>query len=98
MDYGTKTGRNFLSNQFNGFSSGIDHENGPASIHTTTPLKLLKSLNPKLFSARFIHTAKTTGIIPMLFAKGHGVMIRVNVAKAGAVVVSLGNSPRVMSP
>ena len=34
----------------------------------------------------------------MLFAKGHGVMIRVNVAKAGALLADFGNPSGVMNP
>jgi hypothetical protein len=40
----------------------------------------------------FIHAISKLAIIVQRFAKGHGVMIRVNVAKAGAVLVSFGNS------
>jgi hypothetical protein len=45
----------------------------------------LKSLSPKIFRPKSIHIHFTSRIIPELFAKGHGVMIRVIVAKAGAL-------------
>ena len=56
----------------------------------------LKSLKRK--NENSIHPYKSSSIILLLFAKGHGVMIRVNVAKAGALMANFGNSPWVMNP
>ncbi len=76
-----------VSNPWGAYARARRPRGWSSTVATISFANPLKFLNAYQFFARLIHLSKTSRIIHVLFAKGHGVMIRVVVAKAGALAV-----------